>query len=293
MGEAVRLLEAGLDKALTDEGFREYLDLQAKFHSYSWSNVLLIMSQRPDATYVAGFRKWKELGRHVLKGEQGIRIFFPMFSTTEWEDPNTGDKTLERRLTGYGMGSVFDVSQTDGKELALKPPIVENTDRTDASEALNLKLSRWGLNEGLRMESKPIFGHAKGYYRGYVDPKEICIRRDVAIDEDGTESYIVEPLSVSKTKTLAHELSHYVAGHSPLETRNHAEMVAEGSAYVVMHHFGIDTGEYSFPYMAGWGADREKLKAGLGEIQRVSSTIIKGVGEIQHPLDEGDLEPQL
>ena len=280
MGEAVRLLEAGLDSVLSEEGFRRYLEVQSRFWEYSYNNCLLIASQRPDATQVMGYGNkegttgWKSIGRQVKKGEKAIKIFFPKFGKVT--NPETGEE--ERGLVGFGLGNVFDVAQTEGEPLPERPPIYENTDRTEVSEALNLKLARFAINEGIRCETKEYPGRSNGYFSAMTRPPEIVIRKTA-----------VDPLSVQKTKTLAHEVSHYVAGHGWDTNRPHAELVAEASSFGIMHHYGLDSGGYSFAYLANWGADREKLKAGLLEIQQTAQAIIRGVEGIQHPLDEGDL----
>lgn len=276
LGEAVSLLERGLEAVQSDEGFGRYLKVMSRFHEYSWINTLLILTQYPEATRVAGYRKWQEMGRQVVKGEQGIRIYYPMFGFVEQVDPVTGEINRERQLTGYGIGNVFDVSQTKGEPLPDKPRPYENVDVTEASADLNRRLGRFLTDgEGVRCESKPIGGDAKGYYKGYTTPKEIVIRQDE-----------IAPLSVIKTKTLAHEAAHHLAGHSPLDDRQEAELVAEASAFVVLNHYGFDTTEYSSFYLAAWQADKDKLRKGLKQIQQVSQTMIRGIEGIVDPIAE-------
>src|SRR5215213_9316364 len=132
-------LEEGTEAILTSEGFAAYLKTLAKFHSYSFTNVLLIQTQRPDATLVNSYARWKRLGRQVTKGETGIRIFFPIFRTGE--DPLTGEE--ERHLVSFGIGSVFDIAQTEGDPIPDAPPVTELTGTDDVATALNLKLSRF------------------------------------------------------------------------------------------------------------------------------------------------------
>lgn len=131
-------LEQGTEAILTSEGFRQYLDLASKFHRYSFQNTILIMVQRPDATMVNSYARWKSLNRQVRTGERGIKIFFPMFQTVT--DPESGEE--ERRLRSFGIGAVFDLAQTDGEPLPRPPDVREHTETNDTAAAINLKLSR-------------------------------------------------------------------------------------------------------------------------------------------------------
>jgi len=284
--EVLATLERGVERVVTAEGFQAYLTMQAKFHAYSFGNVLLIASQRSDATLVNSYRRWQALGRQVRKGEQGIKIFVP-YRRAE-SDPETGEPT--ERVTGFGLGTVFDVAQTDGDPLPTPPPISEDTSSHGVARAVNLRLSQWLIDEGLRLESKEFPGHASGFYN--PTKRQIVVRRSVGQDEDGTEYRLVDPLNVQKTKTLVHEAAHYVADHRGNVDRRDAETVAEGAAFVVLAHHGLDTGAYSFPYLATWARDLAVLKRNLTAIQQTATMLIGAIHRTPENGDErGDTVP--
>jgi antirestriction protein ArdC len=243
------------------ESFRRWLDISSRFHNYSLGNQLLIAMQRPDATYVAGFHRWLKLGRHVLKGEKGIRIMVPLARKVT---SDAGEE--ERKVSGFGIGFVFDVSQTDGEPLpAFHVPTLEG----GAGEELWEGLNRFAAGEGVAVsvvEPAELPGQTMGYY------------------SPATKQIVVGAYSQrQRTKTLAHELGHHVAR---VDDRAENECIAEGIAYVVCAHFGIDTGERSFPYVAGWAKDRAVLRNVLGTIQTASAILIEGVRLGQPPSDE-------
>ena len=134
---AVKVLEQGIDSILTSESFGVYLQTLSHFHQYSYGNVALIYAQRKDSTHVAGFHKWKELGRQVKAGERGIKILVPHKHRIKPED---GEKEETIVLRGFGIGYVWDIEQTEGKDLA-EPPLVQHLqESSDAGAALYLSL---------------------------------------------------------------------------------------------------------------------------------------------------------
>lgn len=250
--DLLQRLEGAVSAIQDSDSFRRWLDISARFHNYSLGNQLLIAMQRPDATYVAGFHAWLKLGRHVLKGEKGIKIMVPLATKVTNDE---GEE--ERRIVGFGTGHVFDVSQTDGEPLpTLEVPTLEG----EAGAELWDGLSRFAERDGVKVRVVQP-GELPPQTMGYYDPrtKEIVIG---AYDQR------------QRTKTLAHELGHHVAH---FDDRAENECVAEGIAYVVCAHFGIDTGERSFPYVASWARERDVLKSVLGTIQAASNTLIEGV----------------
>lgn len=271
--QVLDVLQQGVEGIMTSEGYQAYLKTMAKFHQYSFANSLLIHTQNPDATRVAGYRTWQKLGRQVRRGEQAIKIFVPF--KKKMEDPDTGEEGY--RLIGFGLGNVFDVASTDGEPLPERASPIESEEVTNVSREVNKRLSRWLIDEGLLMESKEIHGHAKGYWAPHKN--QIVIRRGPTdVDEDtGEERRLVDPLNITKTKTLVHEAGHYVASHNGEDDRKDAEVVAESTVFVTMHHFGLDTGGYSFPYVAVWGEDPKRLRANLSEVQRVSNVLISAI----------------
>lgn len=267
-------LEEGTEAILTSEGFASYLRMLARFHSYSFTNVILIHLQAPEATLVNSYRRWQELGRQVKKGERGIKIFFPMFALRE-EENEDGDVERRRVLTGFGIGSVFDLAQTEGEPLPEPPVITELTGTDDVATAVNLKLSRFLIDEGLTLSSEEMHGGKRGYW--HPGGRKIALRKPET----------VSPFAVGPTRTLCHEAAHYLADHRGQVDRDDAECVAEGAAYVTMHHFGLDTGLTSFPYLAGWAKDRAVLRRNLAEIQGIADRLIGAIGGVGDPYADG------
>jgi hypothetical protein len=269
-------LEAGVASIQDTDSFQRYLAVQAKFHNYSANNVALILAQKPDASAIASFRRWKELGRSVKRGERGIRILAPLFG----KDAATGEQVVR----GFIPVPVFDLSQTEGRPLPqpLTPLLLEG----DGGGAFFDALLDYAQGCGVRVR---LMRHALEL--GSLDANGDYSPR--------TNQIRLRPNPMRQmAKTLAHELSHFVhitvVGEES-EHREERETVAEGSAYVVAHHFGLDTGAYSFPYIAHWTKNRERLGAQLGVIQKVSSAIIDGIAlrrEAQaRAAQEGDQPP--
>ena len=167
------------------------------------------------------------MGRFVTKGEREITIIRPV--TTTRTDDATGERI--KALTGFTAASVFDVTQTHGKELPEKPA-VRDLSRSDSEHTLLLKTRLMGFLD--RSSVRVVRDHEREQ-RGYWAPgrREIGIRADLA--------------GVTELKTLTHETAHFLASHRGQTDRRDAETVAESTAFVVLHHYGIDTGEYSFP----------------------------------------------
>lgn len=280
-------LEAGLKALFESEKYKSYLSTMSKFHNYSFNNTLLIAMQKPEATLVAGYKAWqKNFERHVNSGEKAIRILAPVPYKIKEErdklDPVTGEIMLdenglpqkeeaERTIPAFRAVSVFDVSQTDGKPL---PELAEGE--------LWKSVEGYGDFVQALMNVAPvpigfedIPGDAKGYYQ--MEEKRIAIQ---------------ENMSESQTlKTMIHETAHSMLHKkeadrddildAPVKDRNTKEVEAESIAYTVCQHFGIDTSDYSFGYIAGWssGKDMKELKSSLDTIRRAASELITGIEE--------------
>jgi antirestriction protein ArdC len=273
--EALAKLEQGTEAILTSEGFQAYLTMAAKFHRYSFQNTLLIMIQKPEASLVNAYDRWTQLGRQVKKGEHGIKIFYPAFRKIKEEDPETGEEREVKRLASFGVGHVFDVSQTEGDPLPEPPDVREHLETDDAATAVHLKLSRFLMDEGVHLTFEELYGHKRGYWS--PDKCLIAVRH--------TEG--VSPFAVGPTRTLVHEAAHFLADHRGQVERVDAEAVAEGAAFVTMSHFGLEVGDASFPYIAGWAKDRAVLKRNLGEIQKVASGLITAIEGVGDPYADG------
>ena len=258
--ELVKKLERGFQQVQESDEYRSYLDTVSRFHKYSVSNTMLIWVQCPNATHVAGFHTWLSLGRHVRKGEKGIRIFAPMpyRKTVSTFDEETEE--FEEHEIGqirFRAVSVFDISQTDGADLA-EPPV---TLLSGDDVGLWQTLAAVAQTERLTIDRKPGRGGAGGA-NGWYDR----IGREIWIDPD------LEP--VMAAKTLCHEIAHHHAEH--IDSRQEHETIAESVAYVVLGHFGIDAGDYSFGYLACW-SDVATFRAKLADIQTIAGQIIECV----------------
>ena len=285
--EATEQLEAGIKEFFSSDKFQEYLNVMSRFHSYSYSNSVMIAMQKPDATLLAGFSGWqKNFDRHVKAGERGIRIFAPAPVKTKVErekkDPDTklpvldenGDpvmETMEIKTPRFKIVTVFDVSQTDGKPL----PSLGVDELTGNVEQFSQFFEALKRTSTVPIGFKELHDGSNGYY----SPAE----KRIAIREGMSE--------VQTVKTAIHELAHsrlhdFDRTKPPAEAekrkdRNTREVEAESVAYVVCQHFGIDTSDYSFGYVATWSASRElpELKASLQTIRDAASSLIDEIQE--------------
>lgn len=278
-------LETGISDLYESDRYAAYLQCLSKFHYYSYGNVMLILLQCPGASRIAGFNTWKkEFGRTVKKGERGIRILAPCpyrrLEETEKLDPNTqrpvldanGKPVMETALVqkqGFKIVSVFDVSQTEGRELPL-PGVSELTGSVEGYAALTAALRELSP---VPVETAPISGSAKGYFSH--TEQRIVLRSDMS------ETQTVKTLIHEITHAKLHDLSPMgsTASSKPVKDRRTREVEAESVAYVVCQHFGIDTSDYSFAYIAGWSKGRElnELKASLDCIRETAAELIEGV----------------
>ena len=273
LDEALEILVQGFEEITESDGFQGYLEAMSRFHQYSYGNVLMIMSQRPDATRVAGYRQWQQLGRQVKAGERGIRIFVPYKQRADdpQSDSEADDEASEPSYVtrGFGIRSVFDISQTEGEPLP-EPPMPHDLEgENPASFWLADQLRDYLEEHGVLLQLSELDG-PKGSY----NPLLRRIQLQVGMSADQT------------AKTLCHETAHYVADHRGGIDRRDAETVAEASSFVVLHRFGVDTSDYSFPYIATWAQDQETLTQNLSSIQQVSDQLITSIEDrIQYGAD--------
>lgn len=277
-------LEQGLQDLFNSDSYRNYLSTMSKFHNYSFNNTLLIAMQKPDATLVAGYKAWqKNFERHVNKGEKAIRILAPAPYKIKEErdkidpvtqeilldkDGNPKKEEVEITIPAFRAVSVFDVAQTDGKpipELAAKELLSDVEGYQDMIRAVE-------AISPVPIELEEIAGDSKGYY-----------------DREAKRIAVQENMSESQTlKTMIHEVAHSKLHSKEVEQdeqmrkdRNTKEVEAESVAYTVCQHFGIDTSDYSFGYIAGWssGRDTKELRASMDTIRRTVSELITGIEE--------------
>lgn len=277
----MRELKSGVDTIQQSANFRLFLTTMAKFHDYSIGNQILIMMQMPEATKVAGFNTWKDLGRWVKKGEKGISILAPIMPPrAACPDcgaripkgsrfcPKCGHKvTIEEAGEApvyFKAVSVFDISQTEGEPLPeFDVPVLTG----EVNEGLFSGVMALAMDQGLTVgfEPKPGLDPAlKGFFTGTT----IWVRPEEARSQ--------------QLKTLLHELGHYFSESVFGLPRRDAETIAESAAYVVGAHYGFDTGVRTFPYVALWAQDEKVLKANLASIRKVATTMLDGL-EKQSP----------
>ena len=264
MQDAAQRLEQGVDALLESDNFARYLRAMARFHNYSWGNVLLIVSQRPDASRVAGYRTWQALDRQVKRGERGITILVPRvrrIADAPEDDQATNDRA-EGAVVSFGTGYVFDIAQTEGAELPTPPVVEALATATDRGAALYDALVRWLERQGVAVQVSDDLGEANG---AYAPRRKVVLvnRRLIGADQ--------------AAKTLAHEAAHYAASHTPDMPPADVESVAEGSAYVIAAHFGLDSQGYSFGYIAQWAQDKTVLRRNLAAIQKTAQAVIDGL----------------
>jgi hypothetical protein len=238
-------LTQGVLELTSSESWARWLRLGRRFHKYSFQNQVLILRQRPDATWVAGYRSWLHLGRQVRPGERAIRILAPCLAA---EDPGDGQELPAPVLLGFRVARVFDVSQTSGAEL---PEPVKTL--SGAGSAADLaRLAQRALALGFQVQFVLLWGSRNGDCSHAL--RRIRVRSGLP--------------AAHQIKTLAHELAHALL-HGPdyQGSRALAELEAESVAYLVCQELGVDSSEYSFGYVATWaggGAEAARLISATG-----------------------------
>ena len=280
-------LEQGIAELFDSERYKEYLKVMSKFHNYSFRNTVLIAMQKPDASLLAGFSAWKNnFERNVMRGQKGIKIIAPSPYKIKQEmqkiDPHTQKPiigkdgkpvTEEKEVTipAYKVVSVFDVSQTEGKEL---PDIAvdELTGDVDRYKDFFAALEK---TSPVPIAFENIEGGSHGYY--HLEDKRIAINEGMS--------------ELQTLKTAIHEIAHAKLHdidlnapkdeQQPHVDRRTREVEAESVAYTVCQHYGLDTSDYSFGYVAGWSSGRElsELKSSLETIRSAAAEIINSIDE--------------
>jgi hypothetical protein len=245
--EHIQELAQATDAARVSQEMQRYLDMCASFHQYSPCNVWLILMSQPDASYVAGFKKWQSMGRFVLKGERGIPILAPIITMI------TNDKgEEEQRLVGFKVVYVFDVSQTDGEPLP-DPPDWKSPEK---NAELKEKLMLYAQSKGIQVQIKSIGRDIQG----------VSLGGKVILDPE------------AGTKTLIHEIAHEMLHHVEhvLTDNTYRELEAESVAYVVARHFGMN-GLSSPNYNALHGATADLIMEHLERIRNTATEIIQAL----------------
>ena len=283
-------LEQGVKEIFTSERYTEYLNTMSKFHNYSFNNTLLITMQKPEATLVAGYQAWqKKFNRHVKRGEKGIQIIAPAPIREKQEiekidpvtkEPVIGDdgqpetEIVEMVIPRFRVTTVFDVSQTEGEPIAeLKVP-----ELTGSVQFYDTFMQALQNISPVPIRMMNVEGEAKGYY--HQTEKYIAIKEDMS--------------NVQTMKTGVHEVSHALLHdrevmdvEGVLKDQTTKEVEAESIAYIVCNHFGLDTSEYSFTYIASWceSRDMKALKASMDTIRKTSAEIIGNIEEQMHEIE--------
>lgn len=277
-------LEQGIKELFESEKFKEYLTTMSKFYNYSFNNTLLIAMQKPDATLIAGYTSWqRNFDRHVMKGEKGIKILAPAPYKAQEErekiDPATQKpvldadgkpvtETVEVMRPAFKVVSVFDVSQTDGKEL----PDIAVDELTGSVENYAAFFEALKQESPVPISFEDIPGGAKGYF-SHAENR-------IAIQEGMSE--------IQTVKTAIHEIAHAkLHAINPDEKvapeerkdRHTKEVEAESVAYTVCQRYGIQTSDYSFGYIAGWSSDKDtkELKGSLETIRSTAAEMIESI----------------
>ena len=276
-------LEAGIAELFHSDNYAAYLTAMSKFHRYSYGNVVLILSQFPEADQVAGIRTWNKFGRTVKKGEHGIEILAPCtYTQTEQRNkiaPDTQNHVLEEngqpvqeqaaiQHLRFKVSHVFDISQTEGRDM---PDIVRKLSGDVAQYEAVCSALREVSPVPIKFGALPY-----GTYGSYNHAdQEITIRPEMS--QAQTIKTMIHEITHSKLHALPVEYGIVIGEHE--KDQGTREVEAEGVAYVVCQHFGIDTSEYSFGYVAGWdkGKDVPRLKASLSCIRDTAAEIISSI----------------
>lgn len=264
--EITEKLEQGVKAVYESNSYKEYLDFMSKFHDYSVNNIILILTQMPEATYVAGFQAWKKkFNRQVRKGEKGITILAPCqhkyVKLVEAEDGTKEEREI--RYTTFHTTTVFDISQTDGDKVpsyvkALEGSVENYTELIGKLEAV----------APVPVSFEEIATVANGFFQ--TAEKRIVIKAGMS--------------EAQTVKTMIHEISHAILhdledGTEKGAGRSLKEVQAESVAYTVCQALGLDSSEYSFGYIAGWseGRDAKELTASMEVIRKTSNDLLEKI----------------
>jgi hypothetical protein len=253
--ELISQLTKGIAALTSSSAWERYLQVQSQFHRYSFGNCLLIATQCPEATQVAGFHAWRKMGRFVRKGEKALFILAPMVYKASDE---ATDNDPERVIRGFKWVGVFDVSQTDGDDL----PQVCHRLTGDDPNGIYGRLVAVAQSLGFTVHDVPIPGEANGE----------CSHQTKTIRIEVTNT------AAQRAKSLAHEIAHAIL-HAEYSDRALAELEAESVAWVICQSLGLDTSDYSFGYVASWSGGGDAaiagIKASCERIQKTAATVLR------------------
>lgn len=269
--ELVSILEEGVKNfTYSPEEFKALLEMKALMPNYSFRNIMVAKAQYPNASFIASFKRWNELGRRVKKGSKSIKIFKPNFKKVENEDSEE-----ETKLVGFLTVPVFAYEQTEGEPLPIDKVLIKlDGDCPEARQIIHC------AERIANADNCPIsYGDAEGA-NGFYKPASHRI-------------VVSDSLSINhRCKTLVHELVHSkVHRYDTKSSASEKEVVAEGSAYVVCSYFGLDTADYSFRYVNSWSKNDSDTLINYGsQICDISGRIIQ---EFKHAMEEEKEEREL
>nr|WP_207702651.1 DUF6782 family putative metallopeptidase [Enterococcus sp. 665A]MBO1340292.1 ImmA/IrrE family metallo-endopeptidase [Enterococcus sp. 665A] len=279
--ELLQQAEEGIKQFLESDKYKDFLKTMSQFHRYSVNNTILIFMQKPDASHVAGYQSWKKkFNRQVNKGEKSIKIIGGREYKRKVEEIENGVK-VEKEVKGISFFpvSVFDVSQTTGDPL----PKLVNELQQDVSDYKNLYHA---IKESTDFDVS--FDDIKSGAKGYCRPLD----NQIVINKGMSQSQTI--------KTLIHEITHadlhadeFKNNDVERTTKESKEVEAESTAFIVCEHYGIDTKDYSFPYLAAWSSSKEleELKASFEKIQKQADSLIQRIDtNLESILKEKELE---
>ena len=273
-------LEKGVQDVFSSSQYQELLNTMAKFPHYSVNNSILIMMQKPDATLVQSYTGWKKMGRFVKKGEKGIRILAPAPFKLEKEmdkvdesgkvvldkDGEAVKEKVEINLTAFKPVSTFDISQTEGEPL----PQIGVDELTGSIEGYQTLFEAIKAASPVPIGFEDIASGAKGYF--HTEENRIAINNGMS--------------EIQNVKTAIHEMAHAKLHNTEAQkdnkqSKSSKEVEAESIAYTVCQHYGIDTSDYSFAYVATWSKGKEtpELKESLNTIRDAAADLITKIDE--------------
>lgn len=260
VSEAVKNIHEGVKRVFTSEKYLDFLSFAAKFHRYSARNMLLIYLQNPNASYIAGFKAWQKMGASVKKGEKSISIFAPMLIKEKHTQTRTDDEgnvvlnskgepetenTETKRLT-FRLVNVFDISQTTAEPPTLVSELQGEDVKADCLIEAIREISEYSIcfSDDTADELLQVKKSVKGYCNSFM--RQIVVR-------DGMSG-------IQTAKTLLHEYAHSIFHEDADKTMRSAnEVEAESTAYILANYFGLDTSEYSMPYIASWSGEKPEV----------------------------------
>lgn len=276
-------IKSGIANYLDSETFKNYLDFALQFRQYSYRNKILIQSQNPKASLVAGYRAWQDKGRQVQRGEKALKIFVPSLAAKKDKDGNySRDKegNIIKEVKGFYLASVYDVRQTEGEPIP--KPIYELEENINNPPKFD-----WYIKAITKLSPVPIqFAEIKGTAKGFFVPSE----KQITIRPGMSESQTIKSMLHEITHSILHDNNVPVFGSSEYARQ---EIEAESVAYMIANSLGIETQEYSFGYLASWtdlGLSLENLEKSLDLICNQAQKMMGELDDIlkQIPIQEED-----